>query len=118
DEEVRTSELVTIQSIVNHLPIFGSYDTDRMNQIAQTVFDLLSEEDGLDAFFGLIKDNLPPDLNETAYAMACDVAAADGSLGQAELGFLQEIRDELLLDRLHSAAIERGARARFMTWTD
>ncbi|MEM1234029.1 MAG: 2-dehydro-3-deoxyphosphooctonate aldolase, partial [Pseudomonadota bacterium] len=47
DEEVRTSELVTIQSIVNHLPIFGSYDTDRMNQIAQTVFDLLSEEDGL-----------------------------------------------------------------------
>ncbi|MCH2078372.1 MAG: tellurite resistance TerB family protein [Rhodobacteraceae bacterium] len=115
DEEVRTSELVTIQSIVNHLPIFGNYDTDRMNQIAQTVFDLFSVEDGLDAFFGLIRNNLPPELNETAYAMACDVAAADGILGQAELGFLQEIRDELDMDRLHTAAIERGARARFMT---
>ncbi|MEM9350110.1 MAG: 2-dehydro-3-deoxyphosphooctonate aldolase, partial [Pseudomonadota bacterium] len=34
DEEVRTSELVTIQMIVNHLPIFGNYDPDRMNQIA------------------------------------------------------------------------------------
>ena len=114
DEEVRTSELVTIQSIVNHLPIFGAYDTDRIQQIAKTVFDLLTEEDGLDAFFGLIRDNLPAELNETAYAMACDVAAADGTLGQAELGFLQEIRDELEMDRLHTAAIERGARARFM----
>ncbi|MEM6727048.1 MAG: tellurite resistance TerB family protein [Pseudomonadota bacterium] len=113
DEEVRTSELVTIQSIVNHLPIFGAYDTDRIKQIAQTVFDLLSEEDGLDAFFGLIKGDLPPELNETAYAMACDVAAADGMLDQSELAFLQEIRYELDIDRLHAAAIERGARARF-----
>ena len=86
-----------------------------MNSIAQVVFDLLSEEDGLDAFFGLIKDNLPPELNETAYAMACDVAAADGMLGQSELEFLQEIRYELDIDRLHGAAIERGARARFKT---
>jgi hypothetical protein len=28
---------------------------------------------------------------------------------------LEEIRDELELDRLHAAAIERGARARHMT---
>ncbi|MEM1342650.1 MAG: 2-dehydro-3-deoxyphosphooctonate aldolase, partial [Pseudomonadota bacterium] len=53
--------------------------------------------------------------NETAYAIACDVAAADGMLGQSELRFLQEIRYELDMDRLHAAAIERGARARFMT---
>ncbi|MEM9436064.1 MAG: tellurite resistance TerB family protein [Pseudomonadota bacterium] len=115
DEEVRTSELVTIQMIVNYLPIFGNYDPDRMNQIAQIVFDLLSDEDGLDAFFGLIKDNLPVDLNETAYALACDVAAADGMLEQSELQFLQEIRYQLDIDRLHGAAIERGARARFKT---
>jgi len=28
---------------------------------------------------------------------------------------LEEIRDELLIDRLHAAAIERGSRARHMT---
>ena len=115
DEEVRTSELVTIQSIVNHLPIFADYDTDRIKLIAQTVFDFLSEEDGLDAFFGILRSNLPAELFETAYAMACDVAAADGMLGQSELRFLQEIRYELDMDRLHAAAIERGARARFKT---
>jgi len=54
-------------------------------------------------------------LHETAYALACDVAAADTHLGQQELRLLEEIRYELELDRLHAAAIERGARARYMT---
>lgn len=115
DENIRTSELVKIQSTVNHLPIFADYDIDRMNTMAQTVFDLFEQEDGLDALFGLIRDNLPARLNETAYALACDVAAADGTLGDEELRLLEEIRYELDIDRLYAAAIERGARARHMT---
>ena len=114
DEEIRTAELVTIQSIVNHLPVFAGYDADRTKVIAQTVFDLLTEADGLDALFGLLRENLPKRLHETAYALACDVAAADGTLYQSELRFLEEIRHEFELDRLHCAAIERGARARHM----
>jgi tellurite resistance protein len=115
DEQIRTSELVAIQRIVNHLPVFATYDTDRIRQIAQTVFDLFEEEDGLDALFGLVRDALPERLFETAYAMACDVAASDGALHETELRMLEEIRHELGLDRLHAAAIERGARARHQT---
>ncbi|WP_093420611.1 tellurite resistance TerB family protein [Tranquillimonas alkanivorans] len=115
DERLRTTELVTIERIVNHLPVFGGYDQDRIRTVSQVVFDLFAEEDGLDAFFGLIRDNLPERLNETAYALACDVAAADGALQQTEIRFLEEIRYELSIDRLAGAAIERGARARHMT---
>ena len=115
DENIRTAELITIQSIVNHLPIFSDYDVDRIKTVAAMVLDLLSEVDGLDALFGLIRDNLPSSLNETAYVMACDVAAADGKLKQEELRMLQEIRYELNLDSLHGAAIEMAARARFQT---
>lgn len=114
DEDLRTSELVAIQSIVQHLPVFAGYDQDRLRQVTQIVFDLFEEEDGLDAFFGLIRDGLPERLFETAYALACDVAAADGMLYEAELQMLQEIRDQLDIDRLHAAAIERGARARHL----
>ena len=113
DENIRTSELITIQSIVNHLPIFSDYDVDRIKTVAAMVLDLLSEEEGLDAFFGLIRSSLPEGLNETAYVIACDVAAADGKMGQEELRMLQEIRYELSIDRLHGAAIETAARARF-----
>ncbi|MEZ5911517.1 MAG: tellurite resistance TerB family protein [Paracoccaceae bacterium] len=112
DEEIRTAELVAIQRIVNHLPVFSGYDNDRISRVSKTVFDLFDQEDGLDALFGLIREALPERLNETAYAMACDVAAADGSLSDAELRLLEEVRYELNIDRLHAAAIERGARAR------
>ncbi len=115
DEVVRTSELVTIQRIVNHLPVFAGFDNDRITLISRIVFDLLEEEDGLDALFGLIRDDLPEKLFETAYALACDVVAADGTIDAPELRMLEEIRHELAIDRLHAAAIERGARARHMT---
>jgi hypothetical protein len=43
------------------------------------------------------------------------VAAADGKITGPEARMLEEIREELRIDRLHAAAIERGARARHMT---
>jgi hypothetical protein len=98
--------------MVETLPVFAGYDTDRMQQVSRTVLDLFTEEDGLDALFGLALDALPEPLRETAYALACDVAAADGHAFQAELQFLLELRHALDIDRLHAAAIERGSRAR------
>ena len=115
DEAIRTSELVTIQQQINFLPIFADYDTERLQTVSGLVFDLLEREDGLDALFALLRDSLPDHLYETAYALACDVGAADGQLLQTELRFLLELRDELEIDRLHAAAIERGSRARHAT---
>ncbi len=114
DEDITNSELLSITRIVDHMPIFAEYDPSRTKQVAQVVFDLFEVEDGLDALFGIIRAALPEMLYETAYAMACDVAAADGRLHQGELEFMAEIRYELNIDRLHGAAIERGARARHM----
>lgn len=114
DEAIQTSELVTIEQIVNHLPVFGGYDADRMRAVAETVIELYGRDDGLDTLFSEIKAALPPQLNETAYALACDVAAADGKLGEVELRLLEEIRHELNIERLSAAAIERAARARHM----
>ena len=114
DQNIRTAELVSIESILDHMPVFADYDKDRLKRVSTTVFDLFGEEDGLDALFGLVRETLPEKLWETAYALACDVAASDGLLGETELQFLAEIRYELRIDRLHAAAIERGARARHL----
>lgn len=114
DEDIRTAELVKIQNAVNMLPVFADYDADRIAAVSRTVFDLFEQEDGLDALFGLVREILPERLNETCYALACDVAAADGKLNENELRLLEEIRYELKVERLHAAAIERGSRARHM----
>lgn len=115
DADIRTSELVKINDLLNHLPVFAGFDIERLPRLSKMVFELLEPEDGLEALFGLIRDALPERLHETAYALACDVAAADGAIGAAEGRMLEEIRYELEIDRLHAAAIERGARARHLT---
>ncbi len=115
DETVNSRERASITRIVDYLPVFANYDVDRIPVVNQIVYDLLEELDGLDALFGLVRDALPENLEETAYALACDVAASDGNLTQSELRILEEMRYELKLDRLHAAAIERGARARHIS---
>ncbi|MEM0977136.1 MAG: tellurite resistance TerB family protein [Pseudomonadota bacterium] len=112
DQQIKVSELLSIERIVNHLPIFFEYDLDRMRRVSDVIFELMDADEGLDAFFGLVRNALPERLYETAYALCCDVAAADGLLKEQELRFLQEMRYELNIDRLAAAAIERGARAR------
>jgi tellurite resistance protein len=112
DETMRTSELVTIERIVNHLPVFGGYDQSRITDVSKMVIELFSDEEGLDTLFRRLRTFLPEKMNETAYALACDVAAADGTARESELQLLEEMRYELNIDHLHAAAIERAARVR------
>lgn len=112
DENMRTSELLSIERMVNHLPAFADYKIERIAVVANTVFDILAEEDGLDILWETVRQTLPERMFDTAYAMACDVAAADGAAREDELRLLEDMRYELKIDRLLAAAIEAGARAR------
>lgn len=112
DEAIRTSELVTIERMVNHLPVFADYDIERIKEVSNTVFDMLAEEEGLDILWATVHTTLPERLFDTAYAMACEVVAADGKAREGELRLLEDMRYELNIERLLAAAIEAGARAR------
>lgn len=114
DERVSEKEYREIMATVNLLPVFNEYDTDRIDGIIDTVQAFLAEDDGLESLIGLVEATLPDRLYETAYALACDVAAADGSVAMGEMRMLEELRQGLDIDRLNAAAIERGARARHM----
>ena len=112
DDTIRTSELMSIERMVHHLPVFRDYELERLTEVSNTVFDVLAEEDGLDILWEAVRTTLPERLHDTAYAMACDVAAADGAARETELRLLEDMRYELNIDRLLAAAIEAGARAR------
>lgn len=112
DGSVGTPELVQIGDVVDNLPVFGGYDAARTAEIGRMAMELMEDEDGLDALFQVIRKFLPERLWETAYALACDVVAADGTITPTEARMLEEVREELAIDRLHAAAIERGSSAR------
>ncbi len=114
DSEITDNELREIGATVELIPAFRGYDRDRVRTVSASVVDLLQNDDGLETIIGMMKNALPDYLLETAYALACDVAAADGSIALEEMRLLEMLRHGFDIDRLNAAAIERGARARHM----
>ncbi|MGF1561218.1 MAG: tellurite resistance TerB family protein [Geminicoccaceae bacterium] len=113
--DMSDEELGMMGRIVRQLPVFKDFDIDSLPEVGRQGAKMLREDEGLDSAMEAIAEALPTRLRETAYALACDVAAADSKLDQEELHLLEIIRHSLGIDRLNAAAIERGTRARFQT---
>ena len=115
DRAMTDDELHRIGEIVSNLPIFSDYDENDLVKTAEACGEILSADGGLQQVLRLVRGALPEKLRETAYAVALEVAAADRLVRPEEIRFLEMLGDTLELDRMTTAAIERGIRARNMT---
>jgi tellurite resistance protein len=113
--KLKKEELAEIDLLVRTLPAFKHFDRARIAIVAQECGDILQEKDGMQTVIGLVKDQLPMRLRETAYAFAVEIAASDLLVGKEEMRFLAILRDGLELDKLVTAAIERSAIARYQS---
>jgi tellurite resistance protein len=105
-------EIGVMAGQVQTLPAFHNFSSEQLEFATDATVNLLNEEDGLSHAAQLIRDALEPRLRETAYALACEVVAADADVRQSSLQMLEFVQTELHLDPLVAAAIERGVRAR------
>ncbi len=112
DGDMTDAELTVIGEIIRTLPVFKDFDPEKLTQAAEDCAELLGVDDGLETVLGMIGRALPKRLRETAYVLACDVAAADLAADQEELRLLEMLRNHLKIQRLVTVAIERAARAR------
>lgn len=112
DSAMTDRELARIDSLVGQLPVFSGYDRSKLVEVANQCVDLINGDHGLDGVLDLAIAAIPDRLQDTAYALAVEVATVDLTLEQEELRFLEMVRDKLELDRLITAAIETAARAR------
>ena len=113
DNDITDKELFTIGEIVKTLPVFGGLDIEKLPDTAEACADLLSKDNGLESVLKFIAEKLPARLHETAYALACDIAAVEGRLRSEEIKLLEFLRHRLEIGRLPAAAIERGSKARY-----
>jgi uncharacterized membrane protein YebE (DUF533 family) len=118
DRQITEVEIERIGSMVNDLPVFRSIDSDWLVREAQDCGRLLTKPDGMRRVLALVGETLPDHLHETAYALAAEVAASDLAVKVEEMDFLELLADELGLDELICAALERCARARHRTEQD
>jgi|SRR5690606_7614600 tellurite resistance protein len=112
DSAMTEKELVRIQALIGRLPVFEGFDRNRIAAVANACADKLNGPGGLDQVMDDAIAVLPKKLQDTAYAVAVEIASVDLYLEQEELRFLEMLRDKLDLDRLTTAAIEAAARAR------
>lgn len=112
DRKISDTELQRIGSIVKLLPAFASYQHDWLLREAQDCGKILAKSGGLDRVLALIHASLPEHLRETAYVLCAEVAATDHDILQEERRFLDLLANELELDQLTCAALDRAARAR------
>jgi len=118
DGAMSDREMRAIGEIVKTLPVFADFEDHRLLPVAQECAALLREPDALEGVLGLVREALPPNLRETAYALAVDMALTDSRVMLEEVRVLEILRRTLGLDRLVAAAIERGARARYQIAMD
>lgn len=113
DAAMTEQELERVASIVGEAPVFAGFDISTLSRIANQAVDTINGPTGIDGLLDKALAALPKRLEDTAYALCVEVAAVDLQLEQEELRLLEMIRDRLSLDRLTTAAIEVGARARY-----
>jgi hypothetical protein len=112
DRRMTDAELAKMGNVVKTLPIFADYDPEDLPQTAQECARIINSDDGLETLIQIIRDALPGPLRETAYALACDVIAADPRASREEIKTLEFLRGQFGIDGLIAKALERGARAR------
>lgn len=117
DRDMTNVELARIGQVVRTWPIFEDFDEERLVKVAQKCQELLHEDGGLAKVIRLAQAAVPLHLHETAYAAAFEVAAVDLEMRMEELRILQMLRQELAVDPLTVAAIERASKARHRSLT-
>lgn len=115
DGDMTDAEMTRIGMQLQYLPAFAEWGEARFEDVIDECLRFFDRPDGLNAALEHIKSVLPHHLRETAYAVACDMVAADGKASQEELRVLELMRHVLDIGRLQASAIEYGTRARSMT---
>lgn len=113
DHEIADAEINLIGDLGNHLPIFRTMDRAALTRVATACSEALAETGGRERVFRMVREALPRQLRETAYALACDVIAIDSRLQRSEMHTLEWLRAELGVDPAMARAIEQVAEARF-----
>jgi tellurite resistance protein len=106
-------EIGIMSTLVQTLPAFQDFTREALADVTERAAELLHDDDGLAHAARLMRDALNSKLRETAYALACEIVAGGQGARRQSLDMLEFVRGELGLDQLISAAIERGARARY-----
>jgi tellurite resistance protein len=73
---------------------FAGFNDNQMSSMLNKLVNIIKKQ-GLDALVGLAKESLPENMRATAFAVATDLALADGDIAEEEKKLLTKIQQSL-----------------------
>ncbi|HYZ63255.1 MAG TPA: tellurite resistance TerB family protein, partial [Acetobacteraceae bacterium] len=92
DGGITDREIGVMSGLVQTLPAFHDFSSERLETATEAAISLLEEDEGLAHAGQMIRDALEPRLRETAYALACEVVAAEHVASQPVLRMLELVK--------------------------
>ena len=87
-------ERQSIFAVMSNLHVFQKYSSRQRLKLLEKLFDVLRQK-GAHTLVYSAKEALPPQLRETAFAVAINMVMADGTLVESEREFLQQLEQVL-----------------------
>ena len=111
DGSIDETEMECVGTYIQRMKIFDNYDNEQIANMFSRLLEILDHQGAL-FLIKAAKIKLPPDLRETAFACAVDVAFADGVLSDGEKKLLNELYRFLELSEKTAAMIIKVAMIR------
>ncbi len=76
------------------MKLYSGYSANQMGTMLNKLVGIIKKQ-GLDALVTMAKEGLPADMRETAFAVAADLALADGEIATQEKDILTKVQQGL-----------------------
>jgi len=73
------------------MKLYAGYNGNQMGNMLNKLVNIVRKQ-GVEALVGMARENLPKELAETAFAVATDLALADGEIAEQEKAILTKIQ--------------------------
>ncbi len=94
DSYLADEELDAIDRHLGQMSLFEHFQPQTMRRMYQKLFTIL-QRDGEDILLASVRETLPPELREAAFASASDLVLADGMISRDESSFLIQLSQAL-----------------------
>jgi tellurite resistance protein len=111
DGEVTEEEVMTLEKNLSSHPLFDGMSGDELSRVTDLAADAIREAGGGKARLEAIAKGLTSRNHRlAAYAMACEICAADRELAEAEIDFLDRLHAALALEDSEAKDVFEAAR--------
>jgi tellurite resistance protein len=94
DGSITQEEAAGLVVALSRMKLYSGHNADRMESMLNKLIGIIKKQ-GLDVLLAASKESLPPELRETAFAVATDLALADGEIASKEKDLLTKLQQVL-----------------------